>query len=246
MSETALLAACFLFVAALYGSVGHAGASGYLAVMALVGVAPERMKPTALALNILVASIAVLNFRRAGVFYPRTTLPFVLGSVPMAFIGGMIHPSSAWYRPLLALVLAVAALRLLVRRAPRGDGGGEPQAPFASAALIGAAIGLVSGFTGTGGGIFLTPLLIFLGWSTVRQSAGISSLFILANSLAGLLGNAAAAGGVLGPETLLLALAAGVGGFVGSWLGANRLPERPLSLLLGVVLLIAALKLALS
>lgn len=244
MPETALLALLFLLVAALYGSVGHAGASGYLAVMALVGVAPERMKPTALVLNIIVATLATWNFRRAGVFYPRQVLPLALGSVPMAFVGGSIHASSPWYRPLLALVLAVAAARLLLRRpAPAGAGPTEPRLPWLASMGIGAGIGLLSGLTGTGGGIFLTPLIVFLGWATVRQSAGISALFILVNSVAGLAGNSSSAPAPTA-DLALLAGAAAVGGFAGSWLGASRLPERPLSMLLGAVLSIAAIKLA--
>lgn len=246
MSETLSLAIAFLLVAAIYSSVGHAGASGYLATMALVGVAPERMKPTALLLNIVVGLIAVVNFRRAGVFYPRAVLPFALGSIPMAFVGGAYHPASAWYRPLVAVVLAFAAARLFIPRAKAAEGDrAEPYAPWAAAVPMGAGIGLLAGLTGTGGGIFLTPLLVGLGWAGVRQSAGISAMFILVNSVAGLAGNATILPS-LTPETALLAVAAGVGGFIGSWLGANRIPERPLAILLGIVLLIASAKLAFS
>ncbi len=247
MSETLLLALGFVVVAAIYSSVGHAGASGYLATMALVGVAPERMKPTALLLNIVVGLIAVVNFRRAGVFFPRAVLPFAVGSIPMAFLGGAYHPASSWYRPLVAVVLAFAAVRLFIPRAKVAgtDASAEPYAPWLAAVPMGACIGLLAGLTGTGGGIFLTPLLVWLGWAGVRQSAGISALFILVNSVAGLAGNATIQP-ALTPETAVLALAAGVGGFVGSWLGANRIPERPLAILLGVVLLIASAKLAFS
>ncbi len=246
MSETVVLAALFLLVAALYGSVGHAGASGYLAVMALVGVAPERMKPTALVLNIIVASLATWNFRRVGIFYPRQVLPLALGSVPLAFVGGAIHASSQWYRPLVALVLTVAAARLLLKRpAAASTGPVEPRVPWLPSVFIGAAIGLLSGLTGTGGGIFLTPLLVFFGWATIRQSAGLSALFILVNSVAGLAGSATSAPAPTS-DLAILAASAAVGGFTGSWLGASRLPERPLSIALGLVLAIAAIKLALT
>ena len=115
------------------GSVGHAGASGYLAVMALVGVAPERMKPTALFLNIIVATVATWNFRRAGVFYPKQTLPLAIGSVLLAFLGGTFHPST-WYRPLLALVLAFGAARLLLKRTEAAETGPpEPHLPWLAA-----------------------------------------------------------------------------------------------------------------
>lgn len=243
MSETWLLAGLFLVVAALYGSVGHAGASGYLAVMALVGTAPERMKPTALVLNVVVATIATVNFRRAGVFYPRQVLPFALTSVPAAFLGGTVQATTPAYRPLVAVVLAAAAARALLGRPRDREEPAEPRAPWGPALGLGLGIGLLAGVTGTGGGIFLTPLLVFLGWASVRQSAGVSALFILVNSLAGLAGQVA----VMPPPTVdlaVLAAAAGVGGFAGSWLGANRLPERSMSVALGVVLAIAAAKLA--
>lgn len=241
--STALLAALFFLVALVYGSVGHAGASGYLAVMALAGVPSAQMKPTALALNLVVASIATWNFRRAGVFYPRQVAVLALGSVPMAFVGGLMPASSGWYRPILGLVLVFASARMLwPRRAGSVDpAAAPPQLPWARSMSLGAAIGLLSGLTGTGGGIFLSPLAVMSGWATVRQAAGLSASFILVNSLAGLAGVAASTP-LPSLDLGVLALAAGSGGFVGSWLGANRLPERPLSVLLGVVLALAAVK----
>lgn len=245
MTETWILAVAFVGVAALYSSVGHAGASGYLAVMALVGVAPERMKPTALALNVLVSAIAVVNFHRAGRLRARQTLPFLLGSAPMALLGGAVHPTATWYRPLLGAVLVVAALRQLIPRRASASTAPLAQVPPVPAALVGAGIGLLSGLTGTGGGIFLSPLLLALGWADMRGSAGICALFILVNSAAGLLGGALSVG-ALHPHVGVLAVAAGLGGAVGSWLGASRLPERPLMVALGAVLLIAAGKLLLT
>lgn len=244
VDDTLVLAAAFLGVAALYGSVGHAGASGYLGIMALVGVAPERMKPTALVLNILVATIAALNFRRAGVFYPRAVLRFAAGSVPMAFLGGALPATHAAFKPALAGVLAVAATRLfLPARVSREEGAEEPTVGWVAGIASGAAIGLLAGLTGTGGGIFLSPLLVFAGWATVRQSAGVSALFILLNSVAGLAGSAAHLPPP-GIDVAILAGSAGLGGFLGSHLGANRIPARPLGIVLAVVLAIAAGKLA--
>ena len=244
MPETLVLSVLFVVVAALYASVGHAGASGYLAVMALVGVEPDRMKPTALVLNIVVATITTMNFRRAGIFYPRAVLPLALGSVPFAVLGGAVHPTAVGYRPALAVVLAIAAARLHFKKAaPNEERTDAPQVPWLPSLAIGAMIGLVSGLTGTGGGIFLTPLVVLLGWASVRQTAGMSALLILVNSIAGLAGNSTVAP-PLAADTLVLAVAAGVGGFLGSWLGANRLPERPMTRLLGAVLVVAAFKLA--
>lgn len=236
-----MTAALIFAVAALYGSVGQAGASGYLAVMALLAVPAETMKPTALVLNVLVASLATWNFRRAGQFYPRALLPLALGSVPLAWVGGTMLPSSPLYRPLVAAVLALAALRMLVPRKGE-DRPGEPRIPWVPALLLGAGIGLVAGFTGTGGGVFLSPALVLLGWAGVRQSAGVTAPFILLNSLAALAGTGLGPG-VWSAETAIYAVAAGVGGFLGSWLGANRLPERPLTVALGVVLALAAVRL---
>jgi uncharacterized membrane protein YfcA len=244
VADTLLLAAAFFAVAALYGSVGHAGASGYLAVMALVGVAPERMKPTALVLNILVATLATLNFRRAGVFYPRAVFPFAVGSVPMAFLGGSLPATHAAFKPALAFVLAAAAARLFLPAGiSRKEGPEEPRVGWGTGIALGAGIGLLAGLTGTGGGIFLSPLLVFAGWATVRQSAGVSALFILVNSISGLAANASKLPAA-SVDLALLAGAAGVGGFVGSRLGASRIPSRPLGIVLGVVLVIAAGKLA--
>lgn len=245
MHETILLGLLFFAVAVLYGSVGHAGASGYLAVMALVGVPPAQMKPTALALNIVVATIATINFRRVGVFYPKQVLPLALTSVPMAFLGGMVHPSATWYRPLVAAILVVAAARAMFKPPNSDSAAQEPQVPWPAALVIGGVIGVLSGLTGTGGGIFLTPLVVFLGWATVRQSAGMSALFILVNSIAGLVGNTAAMP-TPSADLVLMVCAAAAGGFLGSSLGASRLPERPLAIALALVLLIAAAKLVLT
>ena len=244
-ATTLVLAAAFLAVAALFSSVGHAGASGYLATMALVGVAPETMRPTALALNILVGGIVTLRFHVAGLIEWRAVLPFLVGSIPLAFVGGAVLLPATQYRLLVGVVLLVAAARLF-RTAGTGDpeGAAESRVPLVPALGVGAGIGLLAGLSGTGGGVFLTPLLLFLGWAPARVAAGISAAFVLANSLAGLAGNVTSLGAL--PAALPLWLAAvAVGGVVGAELGARRLGVPTLRRALAAVLVVAALKLVL-
>jgi hypothetical protein len=238
-----ILAALFLVAAALYASVGHAGASAYLAAMALLGVAPEVARPTALALNICVASFVTLRFWRAGLLQPRALLPFVVASIPLAFIGGAIHVPASLYKPLLGAVLLIAAAGF-VRTARRvaDDAAPPPSIPVAPAILVGGAIGLLSGLTGTGGGIFLSPLLIVAGWTTTRQASGMASGFILVNSIAGLAGNISSVGGV--PADLPLWIGAVlIGAVIGAEIGSRRASPPQLRLALGAVLALAGLKL---
>jgi uncharacterized membrane protein YfcA len=243
MPDPLLLAALFLVAAALYASVGHAGASAYLAAMALLGVTPEVARPTALALNICVASFVTLRFWRAGLVQPRALLPFVVASIPLAFIGGSIDIPASLYKPLLGAVLLVAAAGF-VRTARRAadDAAPPPRIPVLPAVFVGGAIGLLSGLTGTGGGIFLSPLLIVAGWTTTRQASGMASGFILVNSIAGLSGNISAVGGV--PADLPLWIAAVlIGAVIGAEIGSRRASPPQLRLALGVVLALAGLKL---
>ena len=241
MPDPWLLAALFLAAAMLYGSVGHAGASAYLASMALLGVAPEVMKPTALVLNILVAGIVTVRFARAGYLRPMALLPFVAGSVPAAFIGGGLTLPAEVYRPLVGVVLLLAAGRFGMT-ASRAAEESPLLAPWPAAVVAGAGIGLLAGLTGTGGGIFLTPLLLVAGWAGTRFAAGSSAAFILANSVAGLGGNFGAVGSL--PDALPLWLGAvAIGGFIGSELGSRRLPTAGVRRALAVVLVIAGLKL---
>jgi uncharacterized membrane protein YfcA len=186
MPETTelLLAACLFLGAALYTSVGHAGASAYIALMALFGVAPAVMRPTALALNILVASFTSYRYLRAGMFRWRTLWPFLVGAIPLAFIGGVIQLPGAYYRPLVGMILLLGAARLLWPADLTTNR--EPCDPSIWAGVLcGAAIGLLSGLTGTGGGIFLSPLLIFMGWSATKPASGVAIVFILCNGWAG-------------------------------------------------------------
>jgi hypothetical protein len=243
MDQTLALGALFLVAAILYGSVGHAGASAYLASMALLGIAPEVMKPTALVLNILVAGIVTLRFARAGYVRPLLILPFLAGSIPAAFIGGGLTLPSALYRPLVGAVLLVAAVRF-GWTAARAGVEFPPRAPWSGAVASGAGIGLLAGLTGTGGGIFLTPLLLAAGWAGTRFAAGTSAAFILANSISGLAGNLASIGS-LPPEIPLWLAAVAVGGAVGSQLGSRQMPAPWIRRALALVLLVAGLKLVL-
>jgi uncharacterized membrane protein YfcA len=241
MDQVLILAALFLAAAVLYGMVGHAGASAYLAIMALVGVTPAVMRPTALVLNILVASIVSLQFARAGFVRPIAALPFLAGSIPAAFIGGAITLPGEVYRPMVGAVLILAAFRFGVTAGKAGDEF-PPNPPVVLAVVSGAVIGLLAGLTGTGGGIFLTPLLLAAGWAGTRFAAGTSAIFILANSISGLAGNIASVGSV--PSAIPLWLGAvAIGGFIGSELGSRRLPAPWIRRGLALVLLVAGLKL---
>jgi hypothetical protein len=236
----ASLTVLILVAALLYSSVGHAGASGYLAAMALLGIAPDVMKPTALVLNILVATIATIKFYRAGCFSWSIFLPFAITSIPLSFIGGSISLPSYLYKPIVGLILLYAAYRLF--RVNSAHGAIEIKSiPLWSALLSGAGIGLLSGLTGTGGGIFLSPLLLFMGWAETRQTSGVSAAFILANSIAGLFGNLASTA-YLPSSIPVWAGAAIIGGFVGAEYGSKRLGNVTLRRLLAVVLVIAGLK----
>lgn len=238
--EVLLLAALFFAAAALYASVGHAGASAYLAAMAIVGLTADVMRPTALVLNLFVASIVVVRFSRAGHLPWRDLVPLVGGSIPAAYIGGTIELPGEIYRPLIAAALVAGAWRLATAR-PDGDAPARG-VPLLPGFLAGAGIGLLAGLTGTGGGIFLTPLLVLASWTGTRDAAGLSGAFILANSLAGLAG--LFSGGLVLPNGLPLWIAAVVaGGLIGSWVGASRFSILNLRRALALVLLIAAAKL---
>ena len=226
--------------ALLYSSVGQAGASGYLAVMAIFGIPPEVMKPTALALNILVASIATIKFYRVGAFSWRILLPFALGSIPFAFIGGSLALPGHLYRPIVGIILIYAAYRLL-RANHLNDTDPINPLPFWAGVFSGVAIGFISGLTGVGGGIFISPLLLFMGWAHARETAGISAAFILLNSIAGLLGNLASVSQL--PNVIIYwAPAVVIGGFIGAEYGSKQLGSLALKRLLAIVLIIAGLK----
>ena len=238
-TQLAFLCLAIAVIAFLYSSVGHAGASGYIATMTLFGLAATVIRPTALVLNILVATIGSFQFWRAGHFSWKLFWPFALLSVPAAYLGGYIQPSASILRILIGLVLLFSAARLIFRR---GDPA-ETIAPSKPTAIgVGAGLGFLSGLTGTGGGIFLTPLLLFRRWAHIRQAAAISAVFILVNSIGGLVGYFTAVRSlpVLG---VYLAIPAIIGGTIGSHLGSRRFPVRAISILLAIVLAVAGTKL---
>lgn len=240
-AETLILAALFFVAALLYASVGHAGASAYLAAMALVGAAPETMRPTALVLNLFVATIVIIRFARAGHLPWRSLWPLAAGSVPMAFIGGSIQLPGELYRPLVAAVLLAGAWRLATAIVPARDEE-RPGVPLLPGVVAGAAIGLLAGLTGTGGGIFLTPLLVLAGWTATRDAAGLSGAFIMVNSVSGIAG--LLTGGVTLPAALPVWIGVvAAGGLIGSWLGASRFSILDLRRALALVLVLAAAKL---
>lgn len=237
----ALLTLGVFVVAFLYSSVGHAGASGYIAVMSLMGLAPASIKPTALALNILVATIGSWQFWRAGHFSMRLFWPIALLSVPCAWIGGYVALPGHVFQKLVGVVLLSSAVRFVVSPPPEQE---PTEPPRIGAVAIGGWIGLLSGLTGTGGGIFLTPVLLFLHWARAKNAAAVSALFILVNSIAGLAGNVTSTGQF--PDfAFVLLVAAGIGGTIGSHLGSRRFDPALIKRLLAAVLLIAGTKLLL-
>lgn len=237
--EFVALAGAIFVVALLYSSVGHAGASGYIAVMTLFGLGVEVIRPTALTLNILVAAIGFIQWWRGGHFSWALFWPFALLSVPAAFVGGWLYVPADYLKILIGLVLWFSAWRLLHRKEDPPDIT-HPARPVAEAS--GAGIGFLSGLTGTGGGIFLTPLMLFCRWAKVKEAAAVSALFILLNSSSGLAGYVQS-GRELPDFAWPLAVVVAVGGFVGAWLGSRHLPVRGIAMLLAVVLVIAGTKL---
>jgi len=238
-ATTIALTAGVALVAFLYSTVGHAGASGYIALMSLFGMAPTVIRPTALALNILVACLATWQFWHAGHFSWRLFWPFALASTPLAFLGGFLNLPTDLFKILVGIVLLLSAVRFLVRPTP-DTVAHEPSRPIAFG--VGGVLGLLSGLTGTGGGIFLTPLLLFKRWALTKHAAAVSAAFILINSIAALVGNLSSTR-EFPPVALALAAAALTGGALGSYLGAERLPHTAIKRLLAIVLLIAGSKL---
>jgi uncharacterized protein len=244
MTDTLLLTFLIFIAALLYSSVGHAGASGYLAAMALFNLAPEVMKPTALVLNLIVATVGTIRFARAGHFAWNVFWPFAVLSIPCAFVGGWLSLPIAAYKILLGCVLLFAAWRLAFKQSAHAPAEARP-IPLLPALMLGAGLGLLSGLTGVGGGIFLSPLLLFLGWADVRKTAGVSVAFILVNSAAGLLGHLASVKNVP-HEIVWWAPAALVGGLIGAELGSRRLAPMTMRRLLAVVLVVAGVKMLLT
>lgn len=227
-------------VAYLYSSVGHGGASGYLALMALFSFAPEAMKPTALLLNIFVAGIAFYHYYKAGYFNKKLFLSFALASIPLAFIGGMIDVEATVYKKILGVLLVFAILKML-NVFGKESNVLKPMKIW-QGLIVGGVIGFFSGLIGIGGGIILTPIILLLHWGKMKEAAAVSALFIWVNSVAALIGQVSS-GVEISKAMFLLAVIAFVGGYLGSYYGSKKYNNKSLRYLLAIVLIIASVKL---
>lgn len=227
-------------VAFLYASVGHGGASGYLALMALFSFVPETMKPTALLLNLFVAGMAFYHYYRAGHFNKKLFLSFAIASIPLAFVGGFIEVDASIYKKILGVLLIFAILKMF------GVFGKESllvkDTKLWQGLVIGGIIGFFSGLIGIGGGIILTPVILLLHWGKMKEAAAVSALFIWVNSAAGLVGQLTG-GAVISSQSFVLVGVALIGGFFGSYYGSKKFDNKLLRYLLAFVLIIASLKL---
>lgn len=239
MQELLLYGGCFFLVAFLYSSVGHGGASGYLALMALFGFAPMLIKPTALLLNVVVSLIAFISFYKAKHFKGALLWPLVMGSIPFAYLGSIMILPDGIYKKLLGIVLLLSIIRLLWTSSSQTI---QPAPKVYWLFMIGASIGLLSGMIGMGGGILLSPILVLMHWANQKQTAAISAIFIFLNSVAGIIGQFqngfelnAQIGSIIG---FVL-----VGGWLGAYIGARKIPAQKMKYLLATVLVLAAGKL---
>ncbi len=234
----------FLFilpiVSFLYSSVGHGGASGYLALMALFSFAPESMKPTALLLNIFVAGISFYYYYKAGYFNKKLFIPFAIASIPLAYLGGTLEVEASVYKKILAVLLIFAILKMLNVFGKEKDT--IKQVKLWQGLLVGGIIGFFSGLIGIGGGIILTPIILLLHWGKMKEAAAVSALFIWVNSAAGLIGQVSS-GVTIEKESFLLVLIALIGGVLGGYYGSKRINNQRLRYILAFVLIIACAKL---
>ena len=242
MDLTYLLFLTFLaIVAFLYSSVGHGGASGYLAVMAIMGIAPSLMKSSALLMNLAVSLFSFFGFYRAGFFKWKLFWPFALSSIPMAYVGGTITLSDAIYKKILAICILISIARLLYQF--RNEETDNREIPIWAGLTAGGVIGLLSGMIGIGGGIILSPLMLLMKWSKLKETAAVSALFIFVNSLSGLYGQISK-GGFQIPENLQWAILATIlGGLFGSYFGSQKFNLPTLRYMLALGLVIACAKL---
>tara|TARA_B100001939_G_scaffold347073_1_gene367588 strand:+ start:2091 stop:2831 length:741 start_codon:yes stop_codon:yes gene_type:complete len=235
-----LVCICLFFGAILYTSVGHAGASIYIAIMSMFGLPVTTIKPTALSLNIIVSSYTSYQFIKAKFYDIKLAIPLLIGAIPAAFIGGYINLPSVIYKPIVGVMLLYSAYRFITVK--KEDEKPTVQYKIFYAVITGIIIGFLAGLTGTGGGIFLSPLIIFAGWTTTKGASGTVAIFIFFNSLFGLMGNITSLAAI--PPTL--ALYGGValfGGIIGSRIGIHYFQHTAIKRTLGLVLLIAGLKL---
>ncbi|MFZ1799115.1 MAG: sulfite exporter TauE/SafE family protein [Chitinophagaceae bacterium] len=239
--HTELIFYLLLFsVAFLYSSVGHGGASGYLALMAFFSFAPETMRPTALILNLFVSLTAFIQYYRNGHFRWKLFWPFAIASIPAAFIGGLIVVDAKLYKMILGVLLLFPVVRLGGLKFSEEKN--KKEQGLLPSLIIGGLIGLLSGMIGIGGGIILSPVILLLHWANMKQTAAVSALFILVNSLAGLAGLFTKSFEIR-PEMLWMIVVAFIGGLAGSYLGAKKFEGAFLKKVLAVVLLMASIKL---
>jgi len=227
-------------VSFLYASVGHGGASGYLALMALFSFAPDSMKPTALLLNLFVAGVAFYHYYKAGYFNKKLFLSLAVTSIPFAFLGGMIELDASIYKKILGIILIFAILKML--NVFGKESSLIKDVKLWQGLLVGGAIGLFSGLIGIGGGIILTPIILLLHWGKMKEAAAVSALFIWVNSGAGLIGQISS-GVSISIQSFILVAFAIIGGFFGSYYGSRKLNNKKLRHLLAFVLIIASVKL---
>jgi uncharacterized protein len=244
MNELILLLSLLTVIAFLYSSVGHGGASGYLGVMALMGISSAVMKPSALVMNLAVSLFSFIGFYRAGHFKMKLFLPFALASVPMAFLGGTMSLSDSVYKKILAVCILISILRM-VYQFNQKDVPNRP-IPVWAGLLSGGMIGLLSGMIGIGGGIILSPLMLLMRWSNLKETAAVSALFIFVNSLSGLFGQMQHGGIHLTENMQWAVLATIIGGLFGSYFGSKKFNIPTLRYMLALGLLIACLKLMLT
>ena len=242
MHDLLLTGIYFFVIALLYSTVGHAGASGYLATMAFLSFAPEVMKPTALALNIIVALVTTVRFAMAGHFSWRLFWSFALASVPMAYLSGGMHVDTTIYKILVGIALVFAALHLIIWSKVAPDDIERTTYPGIGPSLaVGGGLGFLSGLTGVGGGIFLSPVLIIRRWAGLRRTAAVAAAFILLNSISGLAGYLQK-GGAFPDHIAFWSIAVVAGGYIGSTLGATKFNSPVLRILLGIMLVMAGVK----
>ena len=235
----------FLFlIAILYSSVGHGGASGYLAVLAFAEISTASMRSTALILNVLVATIASIKFIKSGSFSLRIFLPLIVTSIPMAFLGGKLELPEHIYRPIVGVILLLVSLRIITEiKNGKNQNYKTPSSPVLL--LVGAGLGFLSGLTGIGGGIFLSPLLYFLHWAPLKVISGIAASFVLVNSISGILGISSNTLEVHNGLPLWL-VAVLLGGLIGAEFGSKRLENKTIQWLLSIVTIVGALKMIFS
>lgn len=241
MLELVGLLLILLIVSFLYSSIGHGGASGYIAVLGILGMNNDVIRPSALILNVFVASISFLQYYRGGHFRGKLFYPFALLSIPMAFAGSFVELDAAWYKRIVGICLILAVLRIIGIFKPK-DETTTKNAPLVICLLIGAALGFLSGMIGIGGGIILSPIILICGWGNLKETAAVSSLFIVVNSIAGILG---LCGQQISwpPQLPLWIVVAVIGGFLGAYWGSKKAQPKPLRNVLATVLFLAALKL---